>query len=177
MAVDVNTSEPIRLVNFRAYNSSNLIIGTTDLTLPKIEYMTETVKGSGIAGEVDLPTLGHTGSITVTINWRAATEQAAELAEQKTHEMDFRGSVQYYDSASDEYKTIPARVSLRTTPKSFEIGKFEPSATMDQTEEYEVVYLKYTLNGVDKIEIDKFNFVCKINGKDYLEGVRADIGM
>ena len=132
MAVDVNTSEPIRLVNFRAYNSSNLIIGTTDLTLPKIEYMTETVKGSGIAGEVDLPTLGHTGSITVTINWRAATEQAAELAEQKTHEMDFRGSVQYYDSASGEYKTIPARVSLRTTPKSFEIGKFEPSATMDQ---------------------------------------------
>ena len=64
MAVDVNTSEPIRLVNFRAYNSSNLIIGTTDLTLPKIEYMTETVKGSGIAGEVDLPTLGNTGHIT-----------------------------------------------------------------------------------------------------------------
>lgn len=177
MAVDVNTSEPIRLVNFRAYNSNNQFIGMTDLTLPKFEYLSDTVKGSGVAGEVDLPTLGHLGSVTVQLNWRALTEQAAELAEQKTHELEFRGSVEYYDSASGEYKTIPARIALRTTPKSLELGKFEPAATNDSTMECEVIYLKYTLNGTDKIELDKFNFIYKVNGKDYLEGVRADIGM
>ena len=50
---------PEKLINFRVYLDGNNLIGVADVELPSIEAMTETVKGAGIAGEIDSPTLGH----------------------------------------------------------------------------------------------------------------------
>lgn len=43
---------------------------------------------------------------------------------------------------------------------------------MDATVTVEVIYLMIEIDGKNKIEIDKLNFVYKVNGKDILEKVR-----
>ena len=74
------TTQPIRLTNFMVYNSSKQVLGVATATLPSIEAQTDTITGAGIAGEIDMPTLGHYGSITVSLSFRSLTAEAVELA-------------------------------------------------------------------------------------------------
>jgi len=39
-----------------------------------------------------------------------------------------------------------------------------------------VSYLKVFVGGIPRVEIDKLNFICIINGFDYLAMVRLDLG-
>jgi hypothetical protein len=171
------TTQPIRLTNFMVYNSSKQVLGVATATLPSIEAQTDTITGAGIAGEIDMPTLGHYGSITVSLSFRSLTAEAVELAKCKSHELELRGSLQVHDSSSGEMRTIPARLALRSIPKSYNLGSFEPASGTDSELEMEVVYLKYVLDGEEKIEIDKLNFIAKFNGDDLLASVRSDLGL
>lgn len=48
---------PERLINFRVYVNGNNQAGVATVDLPDLEFMTDTVSGAGIAGEVDSPIL------------------------------------------------------------------------------------------------------------------------
>ena len=52
---------PEKLINFRVYQDGADLLGVADVSLPSLEAMTETVKGAGVAGEVDSPVLGQGG--------------------------------------------------------------------------------------------------------------------
>lgn len=169
---------PEKLINFRVYYEDGTdLLGIADVELPKIEAMTETVKGAGIAGEVESPVLGHFGSMTCTINWRTVVKPTIGLAEPRAHNLDFRGAAQLYDAATGEYRTSSLKVSIRGIPKTTSLGKFEVGATADASNEFEVIYLKGSVDGKEIIEIDKYNYICRINGKDYLKGVRQALGL
>lgn len=168
---------PERLINFRAYLSGNVLAGVATIELPELEAMTDTVSGAGIAGELDSPILGHFGSMTTTITWRTITAAAAQLAKQKSHELEFRGSQQINDAANGVYKTSSVRLAMRCTPKRIGLGSFEVGSTTDTETEFEVTYLKLVVEGVTRIEIDKLNMICIIDGEDALASVRADLGM
>lgn len=168
---------PEKLINFRVYEDGVDLLGIADVELPNLEAMTETVKGAGIAGEVESPVLGHFGSMTCTINWRTVVKTLAHLAAPKTHHLDFRGANQIYDAASGEYRVSSLKVTIRGVPKATNLGKLDVGATADASNEFEVVYLKVSIEGRDIVEIDKFNYVCRINGVDYLRQVRQALGL
>lgn len=44
---------PEKLIDFRCYSDGTDLLGMVDVTLPKVDLMSETVKGAGIAGEID----------------------------------------------------------------------------------------------------------------------------
>ena len=71
----------------------------------------------------------------------------------------------------------PVKVVLRGLPKKVGLGKLEPAKKMDPDVELECVYLKVWIDGEVVLEIDKFNFICNINGEDVLASVRRDLGM
>ncbi|UNY40543.1 tail tube protein [Pararheinheimera phage vB_PsoM_KLER1-1] len=168
---------PEKLNNFMAYNEGQSLLGVADVELPSLEAMTETVSGAGIAGEVDSPTLGHYGSMTTRINFRTITSGSLDLAAQMAHQIEFRGSQQIYDAGSGQYLTQPVKVVMKCVPKNIELGNFTVGAPTETGNEFEVNYLKIFLDGKAKVEIDKFNFIANINGKDYLESVRRDLGI
>lgn len=168
---------PEKLVNFTAYKDGSTYLGTADITLPTLEALTETVRGAGIAGEVDSPTLGHYGSMTVTLNWRTITPEAMQLHEPVSHALDFRGAQQVYNSATGEYSSQGVKVTVRAVPKSGDLGTFAPGTMTNSTNELEVSYLKIQVDGKTLIEIDKFNFICLINGRDHLAQVRQQLGL
>ena len=109
---------PEKLINFRVYENGNDLVGVADVELPSLETMTETVKGAGVAGEVDSPVMGHFGSMELTLNWRTLEKTNIKLAVFGGVALDLRGSQQVYDSNSATLKTIGTKVVIRGIPKT-----------------------------------------------------------
>ena len=168
---------PERLINYRAYLSGNNLAGVATVDLPDIEAMTDTVSGAGIAGEIDSPILGHFGSMATTITFRTITEDGVALNAQKSHEIEFRGSMQVYDAGDGQYQTVPVRVVMRGVPKRSGLGSLEVGSTTDTEVELELTYLKIVISDVEKLEIDKYNFKFVVDGTDHLASVRSDLGL
>lgn len=166
-----------KLNNFSAYRNGTDYLGVVDIELPSLESMSETVSGAGIGGEIESPTIGHFGSMTTSLNWRTLAKPNFVLARQESHQLDFRGSIQEWDTATSTYKQVGVKVSMRAIPKTTGLGTFAVGATMDNTNELEVTYIKIDYDGANVVEIDKFNMICVIDGVDFLAEVRANLGM
>ena len=168
---------PEKLINFRVYNEGADLLGVADITLPTLESMTETIKGAGLAGEIDSPVLGHYGSQTVELNWRTLYKPNVLLAAPKAVTLDMRGANQVKDSESGSYVVQPVKVVVRGVPKSTELGKLDVGTGSESKNTLEVDYIKVTIDGADVLELDKYNYICKVDGTDYLSEVREALGM
>jgi P2 family phage contractile tail tube protein len=168
---------PEKLIAYRVYRDGIDLIGIADVELPDLEAMTDTIKGAGIAGEFDSPTIGHYGSMALKLSWRTLVQPVAFLSQQKSHALDIRGAVQTLEAGSGNYVVVPLKISVRVTPKNTVLGKLDIGAKMDSSNEFEVSYLKVTIDNVDVIEIDKFNYIAKIDGEDALDAVREALGL
>lgn len=168
---------PENLINFRVYQNGGAFLGISDVTLPKLSAMTQTVKGAGIAGEIEAPTMGHYSSAEVELNWRTLEKDAFTLAANKALSLDLRGAGQAYDSESGSYVVRKIKILLRGRPKESDLGKFDVGATTDGKTTLECDYIKVEIDGETKLELDKYNFVCNVNGTNYLEDVKDALGM
>ena len=168
---------PERLINFRVYTAGNDLLGVATVDLPELEAMSETTSGAGVAGEVESPVLGHFASMTTTLTWRTIEKKAMALAAPIAHVIEVRGSQQVYDSGNGTYKSVPVKATMRVVPKNVSLGSFEVGATTDTEHEFEVLYIKLFIDGIEVIEIDKFNYIARFYGVDILEGVRKDLGL
>ncbi len=167
---------PEKLIAFRAYLDGVDLLGVADVDLPDIEFMTETVSGAGIAGELDSPVLAHTQSMTLSLNWRVITANATALAAPKGHHLDLRGSVQYHDAAEGELTPRPVKLVVKGLPKKTGLGKLETGKQMETATELEVYYLKLLVDGRERMEIDKLNYKFVVDGVDYLRAVNDHLG-
>lgn len=168
---------PEKLINFRVYQNGSDLIGIADVTLPNLEAMTETVKGAGIAGEIDSPVLGHYSSMELELNWRTLEKPNVLLASPKGVKLDLRAAQQVYDSSAGAYVVRPVKIVVSGVPKNTEPGKLDVGTTSDTKNTIEVNYIKITIDGEDVLEVDKFNYICNIGGTDYLAEVREALGL
>jgi P2 family phage contractile tail tube protein len=168
---------PTQNINFSVYNSeSQDMLGIAEVTLPNFEAMTETISGAGLAGELDMSVLGHFGSMTVELSWRTMTADAVTLAEQKAHRLDLRGSIEHYDEQSGDIGSTPIKIAVIAVPKGLNMGNLNVGTNSDSSTELECTYIKAWLDGKEAVELDKFNYIYRVNGVDYLESVRRDLG-
>lgn len=168
---------PTRLVNFNVYHDNKKLIGVATVEMPELEAMTDTITGSGILGEVEVPILGHFSAASCTITWHTPTKQALLLSAQKsTHYLDLRGSFQEYDAASGVYTTYGVRLSMRVSPKTLSLGGLEPASATDTEREFSVFYIKAFVNDKEVLEYDPLNFIWRVNGIDQLASIRRDLG-
>jgi P2 family phage contractile tail tube protein len=167
---------PEKLINFAVYDDGTDMVGAADVTLPSLEFMTDTVSGAGVAGEFDSPVIGHLKAMELELKWRTVTQNVLKLAAPKSHQLDLRGSIQVFDAGNATYKTVPLKVVVKAIPKKTDLGKLEVGKPQDSGSTFSLTYLKITLAGEEKVEIDIFNYKCVIDGEDYLASVRADLG-
>ena len=168
---------PNVLTDAKVYRSGGPLIGIAKVTTPKYEFLTETINGLGIAGEVEAPVKGHLKSMALGFTWNTTTESAIELLVPEAHQLEIYANIQYYDAGKGTYEDVPAKILSKAVPKSVASGNMEPAKKMDAETELEVYYLKYWIGGKEMIEADKFNYIFKVNGVDYLARVRANLGM
>lgn len=168
---------PEKLINFRVYRDNDDLIGTADIQTPPLEVMSDTIKGAGILGEVNSPTLGHFGPMPVAINWRVVYPTQVELAKLAAHLLTARGAIQQYDAANGTYRVVPVKVVMKAIPKKTDPGKMAVGEAMDSSWEGEAVYYKLLIDGKEVIELDKYNHIFKVNGEDQLAELRTALGL
>ena len=164
------------LTNFMAWEDSNNRLGVVDVETPNFEALTETIKGAGIGGEYSSPVIGHFGSQKLKLNWRSLTKEAAMLAKQKVHNLEFHGNQQIFDPATG-YSQQAIVVKTLCVPVNFNPVKFAVASSTDTANEFEVHYIKIVIGGRTYIEYDRFNLVFIVDGVDQLEEVRQNIGL
>ena len=169
---------PEVLNDFRVYDEGkDNCHGVVSIEIPEEASLTQTVKGVGIAGEVDAPILGHYGSMETKINWNLPTETAHKWTGGRPVSVEACGALQYWDSANNSYVFKPCRVVIRGRAKSKENGTYEAGNTVSVTNTIETTYLKIEVDGKVIREIDKYGYK-DINGdEDMLSEVRAALGI
>ncbi len=172
-----NNPTPSSLINAKIYNDGNELLGAGDVEFPDFEYMTESVGGLGFGGEADIPIIGHFKSLTMKIKWNTVCKQALELMAPKAHQLAIYGSIQDWDTKDGTFAPKGVRIATKATPKSTGVGKFEVAKKMEPGSEYELTYIKMSIDGKELLELDKINLICRVDGTDYLSGVRSQLGM
>jgi phage tail tube protein FII len=114
---------PEKGINFAVYYEGEDMLGMAEGELPNLEFMTETVKGAGIAGEFESVVLGHLSSMTLSLTWRNTTDAFVKLVHQRAHELYLYAAHQDYDAGLGEYKSNKIAVFVKAIPKTLNIGK------------------------------------------------------
>ena len=166
-----------QVINYEVFVDGGRCLGTGSVELPELTYLTQDIKGAGIAGNYSAPTLGHLDSLELKLTFRALYESPIALMEQKAVILSLRGAVQQYDSANGTLKPLPVRIDARGRIKGGTMGKFEPSELMDTEITFECDVISVKVNNIEYFMHDKLNFVNRVNGQDYLASVRLALGI
>lgn len=168
-----------KTVQFAVYNRDSgapvFVQDTTSVTLPNLEYLTDTISGAGIVGEIDMPTLAQLGSMTLEMALRRSNPQAIALLSPGSHEVEVRWVTDTVDSSTGAVTAVGAKQIIKGFAKSLEGGNLENNASQEANVILEVVYLKYIINGETVVELDKLNNVLVVNGVDYGKQIRENL--
>jgi P2 family phage contractile tail tube protein len=160
----------------RATDQNNqlvLIDDSSDLQLPSIEKLTDTIKGSGIMGEIDLPTFGQLGSMTFAVNNRADNAQYAMLSRPGEIKFELVWVVDVFDSNNAKIGIQQHKVFMTGVSKKYDMGKIDVNSGADGSSEFEIYYLRKIVDGKEVLLIDKFNYKYAVNGIDYTSELRT----
>lgn len=166
-----------KTIQYSIYDRTNggkpvFVTDTTSIKRPSLEILTESMKGAGIAGEIDLPSLGQLGAISYEISFKRTNTAAVKLFAQKTQELETRWVTDVLDTTNSKIGTCANKEIVKGIPKSFDLGSIEGNATNESTVVIELLYYKFIQDGVTLIEIDKLNNVFVVDGVDYAKELR-----
>lgn len=168
---------PTLLTNAKVYRDGKDLLGIADLELPDFEYMTESMAGLGVMGEIDMPVIGHFKSMSARLKWNTLTTANTALVLTERQNLDVRGSIQIADGGTGNIINQAIKALLLGWPKKSGVGKFEPGKKLEPETEMEIQYLKIWLGGKELIEVDKLNFSFKVEGVEQMAEIRTNMGM
>lgn len=162
---------------YNVYNAGTKLVGLSDeVTLPDFEGLTETLSGPGFLGEIDEPLLGHFGASEIEIPFRTLNEDMFGLLNQGSAvNLTLRMSTQAMQENTMETDFMPSRVVIKGKSKGFTSGKVKQGEGTGSSVKAEIIYILIEVNGKKKFELDKLNFVYKVNDVDLLAKVRKQV--
>lgn len=167
---------PEKTQNFAVYIDGSDSAGVADGTFPNVEFMTSEVKGAGLAGAVDSPGVGQLQSLTCELNWRTRPRNFIALAEPRAHNLDFYADDLSYDAGRGEYVHTQVHIFMKAVTKSYDIGKLAVDESAESKTEHEIYYFKLEVDRKEVIVVDKYNYIYRVNGVDYLAETRRALG-
>lgn len=143
------------VINFAVYEDSVEYVGMAGVTLPNLAAIVQTLSGAGIAGNVEVPVLGHYDVMSLTLNFRTTTEHSVRLSEPRRHNIDLRMAQQIEDTVAGEVKVQSIKHVLVVVPKTDTGGTVAPAAPTNGSGEYSVRYWATYIDGAKVREIDR----------------------
>ena len=166
---------PTLLNNFNTYASGHKYVGvSSETTLPNFEYLTETLEGAGIAGDIEEAVVGCFGSLESETSFQNIGEEYFHFLA-NTDIVTYRGSMQVLDTATQRNDFQGIVVVTKGKVKSFELGTLKRGGKGEPKIVRELTYVKISIGGKVVLELDKFNMIWKLNGVDCLQKVRSQI--
>lgn len=171
-------SRPEQTIAFRAYFQGTDLLGVATIEMPQIQFLTETISGSGVAGEYESPALGMTQSMSVKLSWISQTRNFYRLLDATLPPLlELRASVQKEDEATGIRKAVPLLVTLLAHTKSSPLGSLETGKKHGNETEMEVLRLQVELDDEEMLLIDKLRYIHRVRGRDMLADVREHLGL
>ena len=168
--------QPEAYIDFEVYEDARNFIGISQATLPNITFLTQQITGAGISGNVEAVLTGMVDAMSLTLNFRNATDAAVAMMSPQRHNIDLRVAEQFWDTENIR-KTISAdKYVMVVIPKNTQPGNVAPASAADASGEYTVYYYAGYRDGKKLWEIDPWNYICNINGVDYMADVRKALG-
>ena len=163
---------------FKLYDSEsgNALDGTVTVELPKFELTTETFKGAGVAGEVNVPVPGVMSALTAVINCPViygAITKYMELATTKT--LDLRNEIIVQDPDNHSQEKVPNRWVLKGPLSASDPGSVEQGAAGDASITMQVYYAHHWIDGDDVLEWDPYKYIYTVNGEDLMAETRQNV--
>ena len=166
----------VRTIKGKLYDRTSgvprLLSDAASITLPEISLLTETIKGIGINGEIDLPTYGQLGAMEVEISNNNLSRETVRTFGQKTQHLEHRWASQDIATVSGETKVIGKKAIMKLIPKRLSLGSIESNKAEEASTKFECIYLKYVVGNDVLIEIDKMNDRFIVDGVDYSAATR-----
>lgn len=168
---------PCALVNFVVYNDAEMMVGVANVSLPDISFLTTQATGAGISGNIDIPIIGQTESLNMTIEWTNLVNETGKFLAPKFHTLTLRGTIENLNDVTGDLELYNVKVLAKCMPKNMKMGKFEAGNGTGSSSEFELSYIKMEIDGNNLYEIDKLNSKFVVDGTDYLKSVRQNLGL
>lgn len=165
------------VINSKIYEDGNEYLGIADVTLPDIGYLTQTISGAGIAGNIDTAVIGHIEAMKMSMSFRTTTRECIRLTEPRMHTIDIRVAQQEEDTVTRQIKVTSVKHVMVIMPTGYKSGKLSPASPSNGSGDYSVRVWKTYIDGKPVLEVDPANYKFVVNGIDYLAEVRAALGM
>jgi len=165
------------LDNYECFYEGIRKLGMVDVTLPSLKAKTVDIVGAGIAGGMDFPSSPMLENMELKIKWRTVQEDLTMMNEARSHLLTFRGSQRNYDAGSGIFRIVPLKVDVRGVPVEMNLGTLAQASSTDSETTLNLDYLQVTADGKQLIEFDRFNYIYKVNGTDYLADDRSAMGI
>ncbi len=170
------SSIPGKTDNFRVYVGGTDYVGTAEVTLPDIERLTDTIKGAGILGELDMPS-NQFKAMSLKLSFNSTNALTAQLMKPGKQEIELRSVVTEFDNSEGDYAQTGRKYTIYGSNKKATGGKIAVGEKMGNEFEFSVFYYKEEIDGEESVEIDVVNYKYIVDGVDYLEEQRSLLGM
>lgn len=163
------------LINrFNAYKSGRQLIGVAgEVNLPEVTNLTDSMEGAGTGGNMDIPVIGLIEDMEMEISFMSLCEDIFSVMDPtESADITLNGALQGSDAGTGAVKYQQVSIAVRGVVKKFAPGTMKSGAKMGSSVTLGLNYYKLMLNGKTMMEIDRFNGVFVVNGKDVLRDVR-----
>ena len=138
-----------QLINrYNVYKNGKQLIGVAgELTLPEVTNLTDSMEGAGTGGNMDVPVIGLIDELEMGIPFMSLCQDTFSIMDPtESADLTLNGAIQGADPGTG--------------------SKMNSSLTLGLS------YYKIVVNGKTQLEIDRYNGVYKVNGKDIMKEVR-----
>ena len=172
-----NIMLPEVLNDFNVYMEGEKLIGqNADVEMPEFNFITDTLSGSGIMGEIEDPVTGLTESASIKFKWNCLQADYFDLVNTtRPTTITLRGSQQMINKSTFETDYYPTKVLVRGKSKSIKLGTWEKGKKQNCETEIEIFYFKVIVDNKILIEIDKLNSKFILNGEDLRAKINSQI--
>lgn len=166
------------IINATMFEDGRQYLGWGSVELPNFQNKSFTMSGGGIAGDIEVPVVGHRDAMIMKINFRDTSEAAYILAEERVHIIEIRVAHQTLGAESSELGESSHKYVAELIPKSLNGGTIAPASTQAVSGEYSCLSIKEYINGELQRDIDPRRFRdVDHTGKDRLANVRSILGL
>lgn len=159
---------------YNVYKKGKQLIGvSSEITLPEVTNLTETLEGAGTGGTMEVPVIGLIDNMEAEIKFATLCDDIFSIMDpRESADISVNGALQGQDSGTGAIAYQQFSATMRGTVKKFTPGTVKAGGKMDSSVALNLSYYKLVVNGKTKLEIDRLNGVYIINGKDVMEEIR-----
>jgi len=160
------------VVGHRVIDNNKVAEDVTSVGIPTVEHPTTTVSSSGMAMDVDFPTMAHLNAMELTISHNNGNN-CRYLSDPRRHNIEVRLARQKYNVAEGDNEYEGGKFRFVAVHKSTEKGTIENGNPYGSTEKYSILRFEEEHNGELVTVIDAMSGIIKFNGKDCLSPVES----